>query len=501
MGAMKTRVAEIGVWAFIAFCSSVGASHAEVQSFPDPAPPTVADLAPMAPPSAQANADLTFHAAPKPLPTGAVTQEWASFLGPNHNAVCNETRILHHFPKGGPALVWEVKKGSGYSAPAVAGGRVVLLHRVGDVEAVDCLEAETGKRFWRFTYPTEYQDRFGYCHGPRSSPVIDGDRAYAYGAEGKVHCLKLETGQLIWQRDLSAEFKLKQNFFGVGSSPLVEGKYLIINVGADGGPCVAAFDKMTGKLAWGAGDRWGPSYATPVPADVLGKRRLFVFAGGESRPATGGLLCIDPANGAVDFTFPWRSRSYESVNASSPLILGSQVFISECYGAGGALLDLSKDAAGGIEAKPAWTSLKLGTHFMTAIEKDGYLYGVDGHGPLDAPLVCVDLKTGDEMWRKDVNFQETFDSGSGPHKQEIGLARATLLNIEGQLLCLGEYGHLLWLEPSPKGYKELDRAWLFAAGESWSPPVLSHGLLYVCQNTSDALHKKGTRLLCYDLRE
>src|SRR3954468_2275459 len=111
---------------------------------------------------------------------------------------------------------------------------------------------------------------------------------------------------------------------------------------ASGGPCVAAFDTKTGRMVWGAGAEWGPSYASPIPATVLGQRRVFVFAGGESRPATGGLLCLDPATGAVDFAFPWRGRRVESVNASSPLVIDpDKVWISECYGKGGVLLQLS----------------------------------------------------------------------------------------------------------------------------------------------------------------
>ena len=53
---------------------------------------------------------------------------------------------------------------------------------------------------------------------------------------------------------------------------------------------------------------------------------------------------------------------------------------------------------------------------------------------------------------------------------------------------------------TPKGYKEVARAWLFAARESWALPVLSRGLLYVVQNTRDALSGVPPRLLCYDLR-
>ena len=72
--------------------------------------------------------------------------------------------------------------------------------------------------------------------------------------------------------------------------------------------------------------------------------------------------------------------------------------------------------------------------------------------------------------------------------------------VDGKFLCLGELGHLLWLDLTPTGYKELARAWLFPARETWALPVLSHGLLYVTQNTPDIIRHGGPRLLCYDLR-
>jgi hypothetical protein len=72
--------------------------------------------------------------------------------------------------------------------------------------------------------------------------------------------------------------------------------------------------------------------------------------------------------------------------------------------------------------------------------------------------------------------------------------------VDGQFLCLGELGHLLWMDLTPQGFKEVARTWLFAARESWALPVLSRGLLYVVQNTRDILHGTGPRLLCYDLR-
>lgn len=447
-------------------------------------------------PAPKPNPDVRFHAKPKPLAPGAVAVDWRSFLGPAHNGKSPETKLLHDWPTGGPKLLWEMRKGTGYSSPAIAGAYLVYMHRQGNEERVECLHPETGEKYWDFAYPTQFEDRYGYNNGPRASPVIDGDRVYTYGAEGKLHCLRLQSGQVLWKHEMAAEFKVPQDFFGTATTPLLEGDRLIVNIGAPGGPTVAAFDKTTGKLVWGAGKEWGPSYASPVPATVQGKRRVFVFAGGESKPPAGGLLSIDPANGAVDFSFPWRSKSYESVNAASPVVAGNQVFVSASYKTGGALLSIGAD----LKPTVAWTSAEIGTHFNTAIEKDGYLYAFDGRNEPDASLVCVELKTGKVMWRVNPEWDETFAADGAVRTQRLGTFRGTLLEVDGKFLCLGELGHLLWLDLTPQGYKELKRAWIFAARETWSSPVLSHGLLYISQHTRDALHGVGPRLLCYDLR-
>ena len=60
----------------------------------------------------------------------------------------------------------------------------MFLHRLGDEEIVECLHAETGASHWQFRYRTDFEDRYGYNNGPRSSPVIDARRVYTVGAEG-----------------------------------------------------------------------------------------------------------------------------------------------------------------------------------------------------------------------------------------------------------------------------------------------------------------------------
>ena len=472
-----------------ASCYTIG------QNFTDPNPPTVNELDASPSPDPISQPELSFHAFPKPLPDGAVTEDWMDFLGPSHNAISRETRLLSKFDESGPNIVWEVEKGEGYAAPAVIGERVILFHRLEDTEVIECLHAESGQRFWKQSYPSQYRDRYGFGNGPRCQPISDGEFVYTLGVEAIFSCWELATGQLLWQRDLKADFSLTLDFFGVGATPLLEGDLIIVNTGASNGPCVAAFNKRTGAMIWGAGDQWGPSYASPIPADTVAGRRVFVFAGGESRPATGGLLVIDPTDGSIDCRFPWRGGRYESVNASSPVIVDNRVYISECYGAGGAMLEISPDGS----CSEMWNNEILNTHFMTAIHKDGYLYGIDGHGPRNAPIVCIELETGKEMWRTEPEWITPVSSQGQSQEYNLAPALASFLLVDGRCLVLGQYGHLAWIDLNPDGYKELDRTHLFLARQTWALPTLSRGLLYVVQN-DPGIDDSDTRLICYDLR-
>ena len=472
----------------------------------DPNPPKVATLAPMAAAKAQKYERVTFHAAPKPLPKGAVTHDWKTFLGPTHNGFSTETKLIKTFPADGPKIVWEMETGNGYASPSIQGEYLVYVHRINDEVVVECLHPQSGDRYWEHRYPTDYADRYGYSNGPRASPLIDGDRVYLLGVDGSLICFELSTGRVVWQRNINKDFNVKQDFFGTVGTPLLRNGNLIINVGGQDGPCVAAFHKMTGRVVWTAGkNNWGPSYASPIPATFHGQSRVLVFAGGDSDPATGGLISLNPANGKVDFEFPWRSKTYESVNASCPVAIGNQVFISATYRKGSALLNVQPDFSSSVE----WTmgdreknsaDDMLGIHWNTPIVKDGHLYAFDGRNEPDASLVCVNVKTGKVVWREVPQWDETIEFNGQTQKANMSTLRGNLLHVDGRFLCQGEYGHLLWLDLSPAGYKEVSRCWPFFGRYTWALPVVSRGLVYINQNSPDPLNKTRPRLICYDFR-
>src|SRR2546426_8224501 len=98
--------------------------------------------------------------------------DWPQILGPERNGVSAEKGLALNWPKDGPPLVWDKQVGEGFSAPVVAGERLIVFHRVGDEEVVECLHAGTGKRVWQAKQPTQYEDQLGKGNGPRATPVI-----------------------------------------------------------------------------------------------------------------------------------------------------------------------------------------------------------------------------------------------------------------------------------------------------------------------------------------
>ena len=493
------------------------------ETWPDPAPPKVNTLTEGPAPEPQTFDRLEFRLPPKPLHADAKTSNWPRFLGPTDDLHSPETHLLKDIPVTGPALLWSVAKGEGYTSPAIEGDFLVIFHALDGKETLECLQPETGKRYWSYEYPIEYRDRYGYANGPRGSPVIADGKVIAVGVTCMMTCVDLKTGQMIWQRNLKQEFNVPQDFFGHGGSPLILDGKVIVNVGGKAEPVpdaddmqaratglrkaglsVGALDLKTGKLVWGVKDEWGASYASPIAASLHGETKVLVFAGGESNPATGGLLCIDPKDGTLHDRFDWRASDYISATASTPTVIPgkNRVFISTAYPKGrplgGVMLEFGPD----FKSKEVWRSKKLATHWNTPIYEGGHLYGIDGELQQTAQLVCYDADNGDEKWRKDITWEETdlapMNNNVAPR---MGLQRASLVHADGKYLVLSELGTLAWMSLSPKEPALDSHAALFFAQHTWCPPAISRGLVYIMQNDRSQIGAtSGQRIICYDLR-
>lgn len=393
--------------------------------------------------------------------------DWPEFLGPDRNGISRETGLLQAWPPGGPRVLWKRELGETYAAPSVVREALVIFHRNGNEEVVERLDPTTGRPAWRHAYPTAYVDRFGYNGGPRAAPTIHGGRVYVLGAEAKLHCLDLETGGVLWQRSLHEEYfrEPRQNFFGAGTAPRVDGNALFLNLGDENAGCVTALDPKTGRTIWRT-DGDGASYASAAFADVAGTRHVIFLT------REGGLGCR-ASDGVVVWRYPFRARERFSANAASPVVLGDRVFLSASYGVGSALLGLT---AGGV--RELWRNRALGAHWATPIPLDDYVYGFDGRHEYEAELRCVRLEDGRLMWSRS------------------GYERGSMIRADGRFIILAEDGRLVLADLSPQGAREISSARVLKH-HCWAPPVLSRGLLYV-QNFDHSVGR--ATLLCLDLR-
>jgi outer membrane protein assembly factor BamB len=396
--------------------------------------------------------------------------DWPTFLGPTQNGVSPEKGILAPWPKTGLKKVWECELGLGYAPPVISKGRLFHADRFGDNIRLTARDAATGRFFWKYEYPTQYEDRYGYDPGPRACPVVDEDRVYVHGPDGVLCCVNATTGKEIWKVDTHAKFFFHQNFFGAGSVPVVDGDLLILPVGgSDQGPrpidfrdvksngtALVAFDKKTGAVKYTAGYELA-SYSSPIITTINGQKMGLYFA-------RGGLLGFDPQTGTTAFHYKWRAKIEESVNASNPVVVGNTVLLTECYGPGAAYLDLSSG-----KPKEIWTDAEkdrfdksLMCHWNTPIHVDGFVYGSSGRHTEDADIRCIELKTGEVRWR------------------QRRTKRCSLTLIDGHFISLSEYGELALIKVNPNKYEEISKYEVPGLEyPCWAAPVISNGLLYV----------------------
>jgi outer membrane protein assembly factor BamB len=441
-------------------------------------------------------------------------EDWPRFLGPRGDNTSLETGLIESFPKDGPSTVWKREIGTGYSAPSVRGGTLVLHHRLANEEIVESFDAATGRTGWRHAYPCRYRDPYGYNNGPRCTPLLTADRCYAFGVEGRLVCLDLQSGKPIWERDTAADFLVPEAFFGVGSTPLLEDGKLIVMVGGQPNAGVVAFDAASGRTLWQSvgRDNWNgapmigwpgertyrwttveksASYASPVAATIHGQRQVFCAM-------RQGLVSLNPTNGTVNFSRWFQSTGHDSVNGISPVVVDDLIFYSAAYfRVGSFLLRVKPD---GRSFEEVWRQPReyqerdpsgklvepvLGIHWNTPVYHNGHLYAFDGRNEPDATFKCVELKTARLKWSRD----ERWAPHSSPHPPVYG--RGSVILADGKLIALGEGGLLGLFRLNPDKPEELAR-WQVPDLHypCWAAPVLSRKRLYL---------RSEDRLVCLNL--
>ncbi len=385
----------------------------------------------------------------------AAAGEWPQILGPNRNGIADaDEQLADEWPKEGPPTLWQREVGSGYAGVAVAAKRVVLFHRVDDQETIESLDAATGKTFWTHAYPTTFAPQVGGGNGPLCVPVVQDNRVFTYGAQGILTCCDATTGEELWQRDTHTDFNAQPGYFGAGSTPIVVGNIVVVNVGGGSKEAgIVGFAAATGKTVWTKTSERA-SYSSPAVCKLNDVPHLLVI----TRYA---VVLLDPSTGAVRWQFSFGARG-PTVNAANPLVLAGKsgadhLLVTSSYGVGSIYGSFDRT-----RMNKVWGgTTALASQYCTPIALGGFLYAFDGRDDQPpAELKCLRQADGEVMWTE-------------------GIGYGTLLFADGKLIAVKTDGEFMLIKPDSAGMQVLAQANPFPPGPVRALPALAASKLYV----------------------
>ena len=390
------------------------------------------------------------------LITPSIADNWPRFRGPGGSGVSEQAGIPVSWTAKDYA--WKTKlPGLGHSSPAAWGDHVFITaaSEDGTVRTLSNVDSVTGKIRWTKTVAGKTHVKHAWNSYASATPATDGKRVYSlFATDEEMLIVSYDfSGQEIWKRDLGPYFQQANQRHGCGTSPILFEDLVILSNQQDGKSFVIALDTADGKIRW-QNDRQARTAAHSTPLVVRtssGEPRLMYSSTGD------GITALKPRSGDVLF----RADLLRNRCVGSPVVAGNLV-LATC-GAGGKgrfLAAIPTNGSGDLKLNDAvWTkpaTAKL-PYVPTPLAYMGYLFlWCD-----DGVVVCLDVKSGKEQFRKRVpgrNF-----SGSP-------------ICVAGKLYCVSHQGTVVVLDAGPK-FKLLGRSEL--GEESRATPAVAGGRMFL----------------------
>jgi len=363
--------------------------------------------------------------------------------------------------------------GYGWSSFSVTGEKAITLEEIGETEQISCFDVFTGERLWEFTYPGlasldesdtaeggEGEEGGGEKpgvrmdgKGPRSTPTIHEGKVYAYGSVGILICCDLETGKLVWKKNVIKELKGKVPKWGKSCAPLVmpEHNAVIVSAGDGKGTTLAAFQLDSGDPLWST-EGSGSSYSSPAAMTIHDTEQIVSI---NSKEVVG----VQPDDGRVIWKHEWPGN-YPKV--AQPVRVGAdRLLLTASYGVPSLLIEINRDGDQWT-TKELWTTNRMKTKFSSTVVLGDHAYGLD-----EGRLASIDLETGEKAWKI------------------RGYGFGQLILVGDHLLIQAEQGDLVFGKVGPDGFEET--ATLEALESmTWNVPTLA-GRLLLLRNDREAV--------------
>lgn len=380
-------------------------------------------------PATRAFAAVAFAAVVLQL-SPARADNWPAWRGPTGQGFSAEKNLPTKW-SATQNVKWKIElPDAGNSTPIVWGDKIFLTQATekGKKRALYCLSRKDGSKLWEKVVAFDGKEQIHgtntYC---AASPVTDGERVVAFHGSAGMYCYDL-SGKELW----SKAFGPCDHIWGSAASPVIHNDLVIHNFGPHATSFLVALDKKTGAEKWKveehkASDYYG-SWSTPVVAKAGARTELVVSWPGQVKsyePESGKLL--------------WSSKGLEKEGGNDRLTytsaLVSDKYVFAAAGYGGAAIGLRTGGSGDVtDSHRLFRAAKNPQRIGSGVIIGDHAYVVNEPG-----VVCLDLKTGKQLWDKNVQ----------------GGSWSSIVHAGGRLYLTSQRGETLVFAAKPDEYEEV----------------------------------------------
>jgi len=392
------------------------------------------------------------------------TENWPSWRGPTGNGISTETNLPLHWSRT-DNVAWKLAMPAFSGSTPVVWERRIFLNVADDLRSRDpvtlhlwCVDRETGTLVWeRPLGGGNHQQRKQNMSSP--SPVTDGTHVWVMTGTGVLKGFDFD-GREIWARDIQADYGRFGLNWGYGSSPLLVGDSLYIQVlhgmKTRDPSYLLRIDKATGKTIWRV-ER--PTRARNESPDAYTTPALLTFGDSKEIVVTGGDVVTgnDPATGKE----LWRAEGLNPDNDANYRIVASPVTYGDLIIAPTherPMLVLKAGGRGDVSRSNLLWTFRGGPDVPTPVTDGTYVYVINDRGI----MFCLDARTGREMYAR--------------QRLRPGTYSASLVLADGRIYAVNEDGLTSVVKAGPEfqvlAENDLDDYTL-------SSPAVSNGQIFL----------------------
>ncbi len=316
---------------------------------------------------------------------------WPQWRGPGNRGVSAEKDL---------PLAWSATKnvrwkaelpGAGVSQPIVWDDRIFVTAsdgRLNDRLHVYCYARADGKLRWHTrlfgSAPTDLYPPGGMAV---PTPATDGKLVYVLFGTGDLAALDLE-GKPAWIRSLAEEYGPFRNRWGMGTSPILVGETLLVQVDHWSQSYLLAVDAKTGANRWKTDRPGSVNWTSPLAVKVKDRLEILTFG-------TNFVRSYDAAKGDE----LWRVEGLHFQCIPSPIVHGDTVLA--CSGVSTMAIKLDGSRGDLTRSHVVWTNKKANAFLPSPLCYGDYIYL-----PGDRNFVtCLEARTGVQVWKERLGEQ------------------------------------------------------------------------------------------------